>query len=167
MLASFGPLVFSLATIPYQDNQRNSQYRWPVMDRLGVRPARQWIGVGDETLTLRGTVYALLETGNGVVGTGQIDQVRQLAEMGTPYDFIDGSGKVWGRFVITDVRETGKLHFQDGQPRKQEFEIDLGRYGEDDLANQGMIILAGDPVSPRTGVGTGIDGNTGAGDATA
>lgn len=160
ILAQLGPITFGISKAAYQELTRLAEYRWPKMERLGVRPARQWIGVGDDTLNLRGIVYPVLGGGRWT-----IEDMREAASMGIPYDFIDGTGHVWGKYCIESVRETQSVFLSNGAPRKQEFDLQLGAYGDDELS--GMVIVNGNPVSGRTGVGSGLDGNTGAGNATA
>ena len=63
MMMALGMFVFSLPTLAYQDLQRQTSWRHPSSSRVGSRPARQFTGAGDDTITLSGLLLPeLLET---------------------------------------------------------------------------------------------------------
>ncbi len=126
VLMTLGNFRFSLSTAAYQQLRRAVEYRWPVQDRAGRRPARQFTGIGDETIELEGAIYPYYRG-----GLEQIEAMRSLAGLGEPLMLTDGTGKVWGKFCILRIEETQTLFHGDGTPRKQEFRLGLGRYGED------------------------------------
>ncbi|HBG96500.1 MAG TPA: oxidoreductase, partial [Chromatiaceae bacterium] len=43
----------------------------------------------------------------------------------------DGSGMVWGRWIIESISDTKSVFFSDGAARKIEFTLSLKRYLED------------------------------------
>jgi uncharacterized protein len=142
--------MFSINTRSFENLMRKVEYRWPKIDRLGRRPARQWIGVGDDRITLKGVVFPNLDVGLGLpVGTRQIEQMRQLAEQGSPYDLITGTGQNLGKWVITDISETQHDPHPDGQPRKQEYDMDLGFYGSSGFGLDGVVFANGLFFTPR------------------
>lgn len=157
-LATLGPIVFALSKRTFEELTRQNEYRWAKLERLGRRPARQWIGEGDDQITFRGTVYPLLDVaGNGrVVGIWKIEEMRQVASQGTPLDFIDGMGNVYGRFCIEAIREIQTHLLDNGAPRKQEFDMSIARYGEDELGEQGVVLSNGKLSVARVGVGEGM-----------
>jgi len=57
--------------------------------------------------------------------------MRALADEGRPLQLIDGLGRIWGAWVITEMGDTRTVFAEDGQPRKVEFRIKLKAYGED------------------------------------
>jgi len=123
---SLGDFRFGLETAAYQRLRRTVEYRWPKQERAGRRPARQFTGIGDETVELGGVIYPHYRG-----GLGQLETMRTLAGKGQPQILTDGTGKVWGKFCIERIEETQRILFGDGTPRKQEFRLSLGRYGED------------------------------------
>ena len=141
-LISLGQFRFSIDTAAYDELSRTTEYRWARQDRLGRNPARQYVGPGDDTISLRGTV---LTTYRG--GTGQVEAMRAEGSKGEPLRLVSGTGTVFGLWAILRVTETGRAFLEGGLARQVEFEIELGYYGEDgDGATQGWW----PPVSPAT-----------------
>lgn len=126
VMMTLGDYRFSLPTAAYQNLRRSVEYRWPAQERAGRRPARQFTGIGADTIDLDGVIYPHYRG-----GLGQLDALRALAGKGKPLILTDGTGKVWGKFCIERVEETQGNFFGDGTPRKQEFRLSLAHYGED------------------------------------
>lgn len=127
-MMALGLFVFALGTVPYQQLQRQTQWRHPSSSRIGRRPARQFVGPGDDTVTLSGTLYPEL-TGGKV----SLALLRTMADTGKAWPLIEGSGTVYGLYVIEDLSETGSLFFADGAARKIEFSLKLTRIDDDRL----------------------------------
>lgn len=51
--------------------------------------------------------------------------------MGEPHQLVDGTGRVWGDFVIIEIREGQTTFFSNSNPRRIEFDISLQMYGGD------------------------------------
>ncbi|MDO4708540.1 MAG: phage tail protein [Pseudomonadota bacterium] len=128
-LMAYGTFVFSLATAAFNDLQRSSAWRHPATERIGARAARQFLGVGEETLTLNGVIAPPL-TGD----FASLDELRALADEGRPAALVDGAGRVYGSYVITALNETASLFFADGVPRRIEFSLSLVRVDDEDTA---------------------------------
>lgn len=130
-----GPCVFSVETAAYEQLQRNTQYQWasqsrlghPKLKHLGVGgPAYQYIGPGDESISLNGTIYPQYKG-----GPLQISSLRLAAGLGIAMPLIDNYGYALGRWLIESVQETRSVLFSDGTPRKIDFSVSLKRYNED------------------------------------
>ncbi|MDG4344400.1 phage tail protein, partial [Pseudomonas aeruginosa] len=52
MMLSLGMFVFSLHTLAYQEFQRQTEWRHASSSRIGAQPARQFVGRGDDAITL-------------------------------------------------------------------------------------------------------------------
>ena len=123
---ALGRFRFAVDTAAFQRLSHRHAYRWPSQERLGRRPARQFVGLGEETLELSGVIYPHFRG-----GLQQVAQMRELASQGNALLLTDGLGVVWGQWVILQIQE-GQSFFQaNGMPFKQTFELSLGRYGED------------------------------------
>ncbi|WP_241000963.1 phage tail protein, partial [Pseudomonas viridiflava] len=48
--------VFSLHTAAYQEMQRQTDWRHPTSSRVGAQPARQFLGRGEDAITLPGVI---------------------------------------------------------------------------------------------------------------
>lgn len=60
--------------------------------------------------------------------------MRAQASLGVPLIMMDGTGRVWGQWVIKEVEETRRVFEADGTPKRVEFQIVLVRYDEGFLA---------------------------------
>lgn len=126
VLMMLGDFAFHLRTAPYEELKRISTYRWAAQDRIGRKPAQQFLGPGSGEVTLTGEI---LPHFNG--GFGQLDTLRFMASRGKPLLLIDGRGNVWGDWVVTQVEETATDFYADGAPGAQAFSITLVEYGAD------------------------------------
>ena len=121
-----GDYRFSLSTAAYQEWSHSAEYRWPAAERVGRLPARQYLGPGPEEIGLSGVIYPYHKG-----GLGQLDAMRGEAGRGKPLLMTDGTGRVWGQWVLTRVEETRRVFQANGTPQRIEFRLQLARYGED------------------------------------
>lgn len=138
MLMTLGFFVFDMPTAPYQQLQRQTDWRHPSQSRVGQRPAYQYLGPGDDTITLTGVLYPEL-TG----GRLSLDLLRTMAEQGKGWPLIEGSGRLYGFWSITSISETSSELMRDGTPQKIEFSITLIRVDESQIDLLGTAINAG------------------------
>lgn len=124
-MMALGLFIFELRTAPYQQLQRQTAWRHPSNSRVGQRPARQFVGPGDDSITLSGTLFPEV-TGGRV----SLAMLRAMAETGRAWPLIQGDGKIYGEFVIEDMSETSSLFFSDGAARQIDFSLKLGRTDE-------------------------------------
>jgi len=122
MMMSYGTFVFSLPTLAYQELQRQQTWRFAASERVGARAALQYLGEGEDTIELSGLLAPEL------TGTrDSLDTLRELALDGQALPLVDGTGVVYGNYVLTNLRETNSIFFADGTPRRIEFSISLRR----------------------------------------
>lgn len=119
-LMALGMFLFEIGTLPYEEMQRKMDWRHARSSRIGARDATQFVGPGDETVSLSGAVYT--ELTDGVVS---LDVLRALADTGEALPMVDGAGRVYGNFVITAIDERHVALMSDGTPRRIDFGIDL------------------------------------------
>ncbi len=125
MMMGYGQFVFSLPTLAYQDLQRKTAWRHPSNSRVGTRPARQYVGPGDDTITLSGVlVPEFMGT------TASLGQLREMADAGLAWPLVTGTGEVLGAFVIEDLAETRTIFMDNGAARRIEFTLQLARVDE-------------------------------------
>jgi len=129
MMMALGDFVFELRGAAYQDFERQTEFRHASHDRVGQRPAFQYVGPGADSITLSGT---LLPEFTG--GRANLDELREMGATGEPRTLVEGSGRLYGLWVIRNVRETNTVFMQDGQPRKIEFSLALARVDDDRIA---------------------------------
>ncbi|CFQ52581.1 phage protein U [Yersinia frederiksenii] len=154
MMLALGMFIFMRQTLPYQNFQRNAEYRWPSNSRVGQRDAFQFLGIGEEKITLGGVLYPELTGGKMTMTT-----LRLMAEEGRAWPLLDGSGTIYGMYVINNVSETDSVFFADGTPRKIDFTLTLTRVDESlaalygDIGKQSKTLIGnnGDMVAKLAG----------------
>lgn len=124
-----GNFPFMLKTASYQRMQRQTQQRWSSHDRVGKPPALQYLGQGEDTITLPGVIIPEL---CGPLSTLSLSALRKMADEGKPQVLItidpaQAVGDILGKWVILSVDENQSDFF--GQlPMKIEFSVSLKRY---------------------------------------
>lgn len=119
MMMIFGMFPFSIPTAAYQQLQRSTNWRHPSNSRVGDMPAYQFIGRGEDTITLEGSIVP--EFGSQM----SITALRTMGDTGKAFPLISGTGKVYGLYILRDLQETQTYFFKDGLPRKIDFSIQL------------------------------------------
>lgn len=135
MMMALGLFIFQLRTVPYQELQRQSEWRHAANSRLGRRPVRQYIGPGNDSITLSGTLKPEI-TGGPVT----LDMLRVMADTGRAWLLMEGSGKIYGMYVIEKIGETKKDFFKDGAARTIDFTIELARIDDSRMDLLGDIV---------------------------
>jgi phage protein U len=136
MMMILGMFVFSLPTLAYQELQRQTEWKHPNTSRVGARDAHQFTGKGDDTITLSGWIAPEL-TGS----VYSLDALRLMADTGKSWILIQGTGRIFGSFVITSMTEGRTVLGQDGDAGRIEFSITLKRTDESVL---GLLNTLGD-----------------------
>ncbi|MDI5893068.1 phage tail protein [Halomonas rhizosphaerae] len=126
MMMAYGMFVFALGTAPYQELQRQTAWRHEGQGRVGKRPARQYLGPGDDTITLTGT---LLPHFTG--GQQNLNQLRQMAAEGAAWPLIEGNGTFYGLYVIESLNENKSHQMRDGSAQRIGFSLTLQRVDDD------------------------------------
>ena len=144
MMLSLGMFVFSLSTLAYQELQRQTNWRHASNSRVGAPPALQFVGRGDDTITLPGII--LPELAGSVLS---LDALRLMANTGKAWPMVEGTGRIYGLWVIESLSETKTVFFRDGTPRRIEFTLTLKRTDDDRIdllgaaTDTGLNILRG------------------------
>lgn len=126
VMMALGNYRYSIVRAAFDELVRIHNWKWEKQDRIGRSPAYQYMGLGEETITMQGRIYPYHRG-----GLGQIDAMRAEANQGKALILTDSLGKIWGKYCITSIQEK-RLHFDaHGLPRRQDFSINLTAYGED------------------------------------
>lgn len=122
MMMILGMFVFSLPTLAYHELQRQTDWKHPSNAIVGGRDVCQFTGKGDDTITLNGWIAPRL---SGIVYS--LDALRFMADTGKAWFLIQGTGRIYGTFVITSMTE-GKTEIgRDGNPERISFTLVLKR----------------------------------------
>ncbi len=130
-LMTLGMFVFDLPSLTYNQLQRRSSWRHPTSDRVGARPKGQFAGAGDDDITLTGNLAPL-----AMGAVDALDTLRDMAGTGEAFPLVDGTGQVYGAYVITGLDETQRSIIDNGRPRISDFTLSLKRM-DDDLPDDG------------------------------
>lgn len=133
MMAALGLFVFTLKTAPYQSFQHTQNWRHAFNERVGARPAWQFVGAGTDSVTLSGELYPEL-TG----GTFSLMALKLMADSGKSWSLIDGTGMIYGMFVIESINQTKTEFMSNGTPKKISFTLNLKR------ADSSVVEMMGD-----------------------
>ena len=135
-MMALGEYRFSLSTAAYQEFTHSAEYHWPAQQRIGRLPAHQFVGPGTETISMHGQIYPQFRGGLGHLG-----RMRTEAGRGEPLEMSEGTGRIWGKWVITRIEETRRILDADGAARRIEFRLELARYGEDENRSLQQIVF--------------------------
>jgi len=138
MMMALGMFVFSLRTAAYQELQRQTDWRHASNNRVGAAPARQFVGRGEDTITLPGIILPEL-AGSAL----SLDALRLMANTGKAWPMVEGSGRIYGLWVIESMSETKTIFFSDGTPRRIEFTLSLKRTDDDRIDLLGAATSTG------------------------
>ncbi len=125
MMMVLGLYVFMLRTVPYQELQYQRNWRHATNSRINRRPSTQFLGPDNDTLTLSGVLLPEI-TG----GRLSLLALELMAETGKAWPLIEGSGTIYGMFVIESLSQTKTEFFESGTPRRIEFTLTLKRVDE-------------------------------------
>lgn len=123
VLLSYGYFVFSMQSVPFHEFIRTVQWRQATNDVLGRMPKTQFLGKQNESITL--SAVLMPEVTGGAVS---LRLLEKMADEGKPYPLISGVDfSVLGWFVVESFNEKRMHFFNDGAPRKIEFDMTLKR----------------------------------------
>lgn len=125
-LMALGQFVFSLPTLSFDEVRRQCTWRHPTNERVGAMPARQFVGPGEDTVTIAGVLVPLIAG-----RLGSIAELRAMADTGKAFALVGGTGEVFGAYVIESLDEGRSMLMGDGSPRRIEFSLTLQRKPDD------------------------------------
>lgn len=121
MMMVFGMFVFSIPTATYQSLQRSTSWRHASNSRVGDAPAYQFVGKGEDTITLEGSIVP--EFGSHM----SLTALRLMGDTGKSYPLIAGTGQIYGLWKLDSVDEIQTYQFKNGLARKLEFSLKLSK----------------------------------------
>lgn len=132
MLMALGQFVFMPETLSFTEIQR--QRAWSFSDNAVARgrAKKQFTGAGADSISLPGIVVQ--EHGIGI--RFAIEELAAMADTGQGYVLIDGSGYLYGVYIIESIDETRSILMFNGVPRKIDFTLKLSRVDEDRIELQ-------------------------------
>ena len=132
MLAALGQFVFALDNLAFEDMRRTTEWRHPSNSRVSARPARQYVGPGEDKLTLSG-----LQAPEHFGDRKAVDKLREMGDTGAAFALVNGAGEIFGAWVIESVEENGTIFTIDGVARRVEFTLNLARVDDQQVDPSG------------------------------
>lgn len=132
MLMSLGQFLFKTSTLAFQEIQR--QRAWNYADNAIAfgRAKKQFMGAGEDTVTLPGLIYEEYGFGSRFA----LDEVANMADTGQGFVLMDGSGYLYGVYVINSIDETKSILLDNGVPRKVDYTLKLSRTDDERIETQ-------------------------------
>ena len=131
-MVGLGAMRFEIDALNFNQLERSFAYRWEPQKRLGRRPAMQFMGPGEETITLQGTIYPNHPAFAG--GLAELNAMRSRSETGAFFNMgarVGTRGLALGRWCVRSIRDIQSYFHHNGQPSKVEFTLELVAYGGD------------------------------------
>ncbi|NIE97451.1 oxidoreductase [Acinetobacter sp. Tr-809] len=132
MLMCLGQFAFTTDTLTFTEIQRQRSWQYADNAVATGRKKRQFIGSGDDIITLPGVIYQEYGFGNRFA----IDELASMADTGQGFVLVDGSGYIYGVFTIDNIDETRQVLLFNGVPRKVDFTIKLTRVDDERIDQQ-------------------------------
>lgn len=121
-LLTLGMFVFGMDTAAYSEFERSQAWRHEGAERHMARPAMQFLGPGDDTITLSGLLVP------EIAGSyGALDSLVEMADTGGNWPLMDGAGRVLGHFRIDQLDTRHRTVLAGGIPRAVNFQLRLAR----------------------------------------
>lgn len=121
-LLTLGMFLFGMDTAAYSDFQRSQAWRHEGTDRHMARPASQFVGPGEDRITLAGLLVP------EIAGSySSLDRLVEMADTGGNWPLVDGAGRVLGHFRIDLIDTAHRTVLAGGIPRAVDFQIQLTR----------------------------------------
>lgn len=118
--------IFGVDDAGYEKLSRSTGYRWPAQNRMQHQVAHQFVGEGDESVSISGYIHPELAS-----SMYKLDELRAIAKGGKPHVVVTGAGTVLGKFVIVSIKDDFNGVMDDHRARRIDFTVELKRYGED------------------------------------
>ncbi|EYT17877.1 MULTISPECIES: phage tail protein [Acinetobacter] len=132
MLMCLGQFPFTTDTLTFTEIQRQRSWQYADNAVAKGRKKRQFIGPGDDIITLPGVIYQEYGFGNRF----SIDELASMADSGQGFVLVDGSGYLYGVYTIDNIDETKQVLLFNGVPRKVDFTIKLTRVDDERIEQQ-------------------------------
>jgi len=121
-LLTLGMFVFGMDTMAYDELTRRITWRHAETERFGARPASQYVGPGEDAITINGLIVP------EIAGSySAIDTLIGMADTGDSFPLLDGLGRVLGNFRIDHFEDAHHGIMAGGIPRGRAFTIELAR----------------------------------------
>jgi phage protein U len=109
MLYSVGTITIDTRPFSADDVDRTGSADFAVKPLIGALPGREFMGEGDEKITISGQLLP-----SKVGGLTELEALHEMRRGGQRLPVMRGDGKMFGWFVIQDIREGHSDLLRDG-----------------------------------------------------
>jgi uncharacterized protein len=134
VLFQLGPITIDVFPYNVDSVEREAAADWAHKHQVGRLPGAEFVGEGEDRLTLRGQI---LPTKIG--GLGDLAAMHGLRAAGTPVIAVRGDGAVMGWYAIDHVREAHDLLAPNGVGQVVKYEVRLFRVDPRDGAAGSLL----------------------------
>jgi phage protein U len=120
MLGQLGSVTFEVWPVNIHETDRQAAADHVAKDVLGTLRPREFVGEGDDQITLRGRLFP--ETFGG-----STDELHAMRISGTAQVHVRGDGRSMGWWLIERVSERASYLDRQGRGRVIEFEVSMVR----------------------------------------
>jgi len=120
MLAQLGTVSFEVWPVNMHETDRDAAADHVAKDVLGTLRPREFVGEGDDQITIRGRLFP--ETFGG-----STDDLHTMRVSGTAQIHVRGDGRSFGWWVIDRVKERSTYLDAKGRGKVIEFEVSITR----------------------------------------
>lgn len=121
-LMSLGMFIFGMDTLPYQKLTQSAEWRHAQTDRHQAPPASQFLGRGQDKISISGLCVP------EIAGDfGAFDTLVAMGDTGDDWPLMDGIGRIFGNFRIVTLEREHLTVMAGGLPRHIGFTIELQR----------------------------------------
>ncbi len=135
MLLTLGQFVFSVYTLTFNEIQRSRSWSHASNAIAQGRDQYQYTGAGEETISIPFMIYQA----QGFGDRQSIDDLSEMADSGSGYVLIDGSGYLYGVFAITAIDETRSFITNRGVAQKIDGTMKLVRVDDDRIQTDKVV----------------------------
>lgn len=121
-MMALGLFVFGMTTLAYQEFSRKAGWRHTATERFGATAAWQYVGPGDQVVTLPGLLVPEFAG-----DMASFTRLEEMAATGDAYPLVESTGTILGQFVIRGLDTKRTMFLPGGIAKRIEFTIDLAR----------------------------------------
>ena len=125
---ALGEFRFKLGRATYDELTRTTHYSWAKQDLIQTRPAYQSVGMGEDSIQLKGVVFNY-KSNMSLAHQDQLAELRRVAFDRKPLRLALESGVNMGYWAIQSIEEV-QSHLIVNAPMRQAFNIQLAYLGE-------------------------------------
>ena len=121
VLMAWGPFNFEVGAAAYEELAHSAAARWEKHPIIGRRPAAQYLGPDEESVTLRGTIYP---TATGAGSATTVDDLLTAAQGSTTYTLMSADGTIVDVYRLERARAVSS-EIMPGGAQKIVYDLDF------------------------------------------